>query len=632
MKNKNSIILSTLMCLVLASCARHGNITPSSSDSSSGDSSPSGASQDSSSSSSDVIPPEPLDYEVKDINLIREMNKDTATPIVDKTLSLRFYNETPNIPYIDVSTYFDEFYEHHINKRIKNSLYEYSLDTGEFISFDAEEDTFATLGLRDFDDHPAYVFNSTKYFLKEDVINYTPKSIKVISLKNYDIDVKEDNDEAYLPFSFLAKLAGGLHTYNPQYNGKDIYVIDANGYISGEERSVSYFGDAYYEVLDDVSTPRHEDLIKYNYSELCFVFDNLRGYTSKLIFGDNNLLTLGLNGILEMYYPTVKEYLLSSNKTKYYQGIFALFAGLYDGGHTGLLSGSEELNNATSADVYPTSDEFTYLRNCYSESAANAVIDRAFFGMYRSMVLGVPSSKVQYYVSDTTTSTAYIGFNSFNVDYEAWDKFYKNEGEIPVDTDTYAFIRSKFYQAKQEGIKNVVLDLTTNGGGNSDALEGIVGLLNGAKSYFETNDTVNKYRRTESHLVDINLDGEYNEQDAQELEQFDFNIGVLTSHFSFSCGNLLPSILKELGYKILGERSGGGSCAIIRESTPDGVPYVRSSYLCLSNKQGDNIDEGVEVDFEIERLLYPGSTSLLDLSNFYDFSLVSEYLNTAYSV
>ena len=48
--------------------------------------------------------------------------------------------------------------------------------------------------------------------------------------------------------------------------------------------------------------------------------------------------------------------------------------------------------------------------------------------------------------------------------------------------------------------------------------------------------------------------------------------------------------------------------------------------------KGDNIDEGVEVDFEIERLLYPGSTALLDLSNFYDFSLVSEYLSTAYSV
>ena len=45
---------------------------------------------------------------------------------------------------------------------------------------------------------------------------------------------------------------------------------------------------------------------------------------------------------------------------------------------------------------------------------------------------------------------------------------------------------------------------------------------------------------------------------------------VETSCSSFSAGNEFPFMMKDAGYKILGEPSGGGSCAIMMNTTDDG--------------------------------------------------------------
>ena len=145
--------------------------------------------------------------------------------------------------------------------------------------------------------------------------------------------------------------------------------------------------------------------------------------------------------------------------------------------------------------------------------------------------------------------------------------------------------------------------------------------------------TENKTRVYEYVDVDINLDGKFTQEDIDEASSFDFNFGVLTSKCSFSCGNLLPSLLKELGIKIIGEQSGGGSCSIITASTSDGMYFAHSSSLSLANRDGDNIDSGVPVDKEM-----PIGTSYVsdilpipDVSNFYDFTTIGEYLSYAYS-
>ena len=225
-----------------------------------------------------------------------------------------------------------------------------------------------------------------------------------------------------------------------------------------------------------------------------------------------------------------------------------------------------------------------------------------------------------YYKYDNTSKIAYIGFDSFHVNYTGWDEYYEktSKGETPTmpTDDSYAYVRSHLYKAVEDGAENVVIDLSTNSGGDSSALIGIVGLLTGGEVVFSTNNTAEKMKLDDIVKVDINLDGEYSDLDKAESEKFkELNIAFLTSVCSFSCGNLLPSLAKELGYKIIGQQSGGGSCAIMLGATAEGYPYVRSSYLCLSNEAGENIDSGVPVDIEIA------------YNKFYDMAYVASQLN-----
>ena len=234
------------------------------------------------------------------------------------------------------------------------------------------------------------------------------------------------------------------------------------------------------------------------------------------------------------------------------------------------------------------------------------------------------------YHFDEATKTAYVSFDSFDVDYEGWNKYYTeglNPEDIPTSNDTFSFVLRSFYQALEDGAENVILDLTTNGGGHVAALVGLVGLVSGAKVCYETNDVANHTRTSGNYGIDVNLDGVFDDKDVEEAGKFTFNIGVLTSGKSFSCGNLLPSMLKELGCKIIGQRSGGGCCTVTYVSTADGITMYHSSSTCLTNANGDNIDSGVELDYEI--LNEDGE---LDCSLFYNFEIIAAYYESLKTV
>ena len=558
-------------------------------------------------------------YKEKSIDVYRKKD------IVDKSIKVRFFDTLPHVPYIGVGEYFEEFFNTKLEQKKQGYTYYFSNKGESYLAFDALNNTFTTNDLYSFNDHPDFKPNTGKSFIKTDGTIETSRSIRTIELDNYHFAVYGNGEKMYAPVTFLSAITGALAAYTVAYNGKNLYVFDFNGLL-GEATNHTSFGNSYGEMLDNASTPRESDLAEYNYNELCFVFDNLRGYTEQLEFGDNNLLSLGLNGLLEQYYPKIKEWLLSTDKKNYFESLFSLFSGLWDGGHTGLFWA-----NYTAMSAYKRRSEqvFSDFYDKYQNNVLKKQVTSISFNNSRKAMFGDVAGN--YYLYNNPTKTAYIGFNQFVVDYDGWNAFYNGKGNVPVHSDTYAFIRDKLYQANTDGAENVVLDLTTNGGGNSEALEGIVGLLNGAKSDFSLNDTFNRYRKTERHSLDVNLDGKFDNKDVEEANKFKFNVGVLTSEYSFSCGNLLPSVLKELGYKTLGERSGGGSCAVGIQVTADGCPYQASSYICLSNRVGENIDSGVPVDFNIARGdIIDEKLGTFVADDFYNFELVADYLSHAY--
>ena len=561
-------------------------------------------------------------YEDKEVNIYRK--KVNNENVVDKKMSLRFYQSTPNVPYVSVPAYYKEFFAQDLTLVKEGSQFLYFNEFNACIAFDTKNNAFASSELSTFSSNPNFKSSTGKVFIKSDGAEYTDIHTKSIDLNKYSIALYDDAFNAYAPLSFLSCLFGGLETYDIAYNGKDIYVMDMSGLL-GEETNFKYYGSAYQKELNNVYKKRPDDVINYTYNELCFVFDNLRGYTKQLHFGDDNLVNLGLDALLTQQHPIIKQYLLSKNKDDYYEGLFALFVGLSDGGHTGLLNSFSAFSDAIKQ---KSEKEFSDLQSYYVSSNTDYSLQLASFQVCREQVLDVSVKDNFYYLYNSTYSTAFIGFNSFDVDYDGWNKYYNGQGGVPVSTDTYAFIRDSLYKAKSDGAENVVLDLTSNTGGNSYALEGIVGLLNGGKSVLNYVNTFNDYHIKEKHLIDINLDGNFDELDVVAANSLNFNYGVLTSRCAFSCGNLLPSALKDLGYKVIGEKSGGGSCAISIESTADGIPYVHSSYICFENSAHENVDGGVPVDFTLVKK--DPTFYYYDCRDFYDVQKISNYLSSAY--
>lgn len=104
--------------------------------------------------------------------------------------------------------------------------------------------------------------------------------------------------------------------------------------------------------------------------------------------------------------------------------------------------------------------------------------------------------------------------------------------------------------------------------------------------------------------------------------KYNFNYGVLTSNLSFSCGNLFPSLMKDMGYPIIGEKSGGGACAVQQFVTPEGLQYQLSSARArLTNDKWENIDGGIEPDYIIDL-----SGAAPDFSALYDVAAISNYI------
>ena len=422
-------------------------------------------------------------FEEKALNVYEEANSPS-----ENKFNCRFYEKTPNIPYVNVKSYYSRFFAHD-DYLLERDDFVYELSgNGGALRMDAKNNIFSYKNISAFSNHNKSIESNGKIFLKGSKTTKSGYVSKFIDLDDYHIDIHSDGSDVYVPLSFLSIFSGGSWMYNIAYNGKDIFVIDRQGILSdGVSRDYTYYGEKYTSPMKDYDTPRSEDVIKYNYGQLCLSFDHFRGYTSQLAYGDNNLLTLGANGILEEYYPKVKALLLSKDKKQYYAGYNLFMGGMYDGGHTAslMLSDSELginsiVNNLSREEFAKEIDFFSstfyqpmLLKNVYSLAFGTAKSKVfPYVPDTRSINPEAPAPVYNYYMYDETTKTSYIGFDSFATDNRAWDDFYNNNktpDQAPVDTDSYAFIRSCFYKALDDKAENLVLDLSTNGGGNTSA-------------------------------------------------------------------------------------------------------------------------------------------------------------------
>jgi hypothetical protein len=220
-------------------------------------------------------------------------------------------------------------------------------------------------------------------------------------------------------------------------------------------------------------------------------------------------------------------------------------------------------------------------------------------------------------------STVYCVFDSFLCDDSGWRKYYRGEGPKPTlsdfPNDWLVILIDALERAESDPeVKNFVIDLAANGGGSTDVVMFITSLLcNKADVYYENALTGRRFKAT--YDVDRNLDGKFDDKDA--AVKYHFNFALLTSQYCFSCGNLLPALIKDYGLPLIGQRTAGGSCCVLFNPSADGFGYRYSSHRTrLTNTKYEDIDPGIVPNCPLETV-----------DDLYDINKVTELINSFYA-
>ena len=527
---------------------------------------------------------------------------EAAAPLI-----LRFYEETPDIPYLGISAYSDYLRQQTLTLQ-ENEDGTCSLvnDRGVQILCDAEAGTIYAEDWNGFFDLPMPLENkalgwkdSTSGYVRFANVEYEGECAPVtLDFAKYGIRIYADQNDVYLPVSTLSNMMTDIATNHMLYNGENLYIgrLDLNGdmpedYWDSERFQAEFNGQ-----------DRPEDIIKQSYADLCFNFDYFFGHPGKALL-DEALASEGLDKAIDSLGEqgqAIKEGLLSPDLAEYLNSMNKLFSVYLFDGHT-VFSGITSLMSAPAL-----KDNFDFVSK-FGGDLFSSILDspsmltqtlHQFITVQRSSIWGDE-------VYRESGNTAIIRLDSFMPDEKAWEDYYSGEGEFPQDS--FGIVISGLRKAAENPeIKNVLFDLSCNAGGSPDVLMGILAVTTGQNQLYGIHKLTGQ-KMIFTFEVDSNFDGVFDEKD-QEVH-YDFNYGVLTTRQAFSCGNLCPIIIREGGAVVIGEPTSGGSCCIQVGTDADGFNYVMSSCQWqLTDSEGVDVEGGCTVDLPIE----PVSNGILD--------------------
>jgi hypothetical protein len=373
---------------------------------------------------------------------------------------------------------------------------------------------------------------------------------------------------------------------------------------------------------------RTADIAAYNYHNLCFTLSHFFGHPGRTLL-EKSMKEKGLDQALQDYGKAgtmTRDLLHSTDMYDYLAGMSTLGCLLADGEHTLLdvseyspLEGNPAFKDKYEAIRKAKMDEFMGYCPEYFPIAKLLADRKALRDQLRVKRKAAIGEGVNY---KKVGNTAYCLFDSFLCDESGWRKYYKGEGPRPTieeyPNDWLVILLDAIERAEADPeVKNFIIDISTNDGGSSDVVLFILSLFCNKSSLYYENTLIGQ-KTVATYDVDRNLDGKFDEKDAEV--KYHLNVALLTSCFSFSCANLLPSMMKDNGVPIIGQRSGGGSCCVQFSNTAEGLAYSYSSHRSrLHSVKGENIDVGVEPDYVIEQT-----------DNYFDIPQLGKYIEDYY--
>ena len=382
------------------------------------------------------------------------------------------------------------------------------------------------------------------------------------SFANQDIDYFSYMGDYYLPLAFyditycFDTTIYFYYNYNSIYSSREVDNFYNKPFVKGNKQA-SVIGEMINSKADE-EAPSY--LVKLNSSLFLYLMDNFYGLKDY-----KDIKTA------EDYCKQIGTYtdLFSENGAIRSQA-YAETLDRLDDNHTALVAGS-----------YVWGGESAISRQ-YGTGCINRTNLRNQLNNLRAQKTPAVYQGGNSPIVSSDGKTAMVLFNEFK--FGTRDQIFNADGSIKNTAYAYDsfFALLNFFKTMQETgtVENVILDMSTNGGG-------VLGVLMKLLALISKDNTSNLfYLEAASNQLGIattQVDSDFNSvYDTLDCYGDDFNIYLLTSDCSFSCGNAFPCLAQKMGCaKVIGQKSGGGECAVAVHYLPNGEYVYHSSNLHL---------------------------------------------------
>lgn len=396
-----------------------------------------------------------------------------------------------------------------------------------------------------------------------------------LDLSSHRLHLRMRDNRGYMPLQMASDfLFAPLLLNFLLFNGQAMFLGNDECFMSSADKKLTPLGELYYSAPPKQSS---EALSEFGYNELCMMLDCLYGLKQKHninsfaeIFSD-----IAFDHDLFSQNPADADAALNNFITYYLDDLHSTFL---------LPSWMAGFTEDMAWEYGPSSRLFVKQRKQYVET--------------RKARMGEDILPYQ-----EVGNTAYITFDTFlrKPPSYYYDTVAADEALDLRDTIALIIFAHDRIGREDSPIENVVIDLSNNTGGSVDAALFVISWILG-EAEISVEDTFSGAQSTMVYRADVNLDREFNELDTLR----DRKVYCLISPISFSCGNLVPAILKHhQAATLIGRTSGGGTCTVQPMSTAWGTMIQISGSSRLSfRKNGSfyDIDEGVEPDVYIDHM------------------------------
>ncbi len=538
-------------------------------------------------------------------------------------------------PYISLKRYYQLLTNHELTiTKTGDDLYQVISANGEEATINTNTDVLTCADYQNFisstiyrqDNVPNVYFDGAPFLRVKNVTHSKEADPTTINFKKYNINLFGKDDDIYLPVSTASNMFMGPTMVTCFCTADTMYFIDPN--------------DPHWETYSLLRTSRYQTGIskfftngkrtkedaRFSYGELCFLIDTYYGLPGREYLHDELKASRDLDKVLFEHSDVTKQaraYLLSTDAGEYLAGIHMLAAFISDAGHSVADYGVSYLEWSDSTLQTAANAALSAIKFNSSDYEAKSNIDGNYMAGLRDARYAGPQAENNGFVLEG--DTLFYRFNQFDFDIYEWNDYYLNPGVNSLPGDAVGNFKRMLDQYKDSTtVKNVVVDISTNPGGYGDVVAAFMGLMN-KNTYQHSLDTIGNRYVTVNYEFDKNFDGVFDEHDTDIT--YNYNFAILCSGYSFSCGNLLPIQAKESGIVVLGDQSGGGSCAVIDASSAEGI-YVRLSCQDhLAGLDGTEYEFGVPADYK----LVTKHGNSYDFSDFYNISVLSSKIQEYYS-